>query len=192
MRGLFFALPILAALAVLALSWRSAPPPAGTAPVAQAQPRYSLTDAHWRRLDEQGRVQMVATADRVEWYDDESAQLSGLVVSGLGGEGSPWLLRAPQGEAPAHSRNLRLYGPVTAEGRWPEGAPFEFLTSELWVDEPAKAIRTDTPVILSGTGRTARAEGLRSDWQGRTVELIGHVEVQYDEDAERRRNESPS
>lgn len=191
MRGLLFALPILTALAVLVLAWRGdEPAPVGAQPPALGEPRYSLSDVRWRRLDEQGQVQLVATADRVDWYDDESAQLSGLMVNGLGGEASPWILRAPQGEAPAASRNLRLYGPVTVEGRWPEGTPFEFVTSELWVDQPEGHLRTDTPVMLSGGGRTARAEGLRADWEGKTVELVGHVEVHYDQFSGRERDDS--
>ncbi|HZP12745.1 MAG TPA: LPS export ABC transporter periplasmic protein LptC [Nevskiaceae bacterium] len=181
MRRLLFALPILLAVALLVLTWRgneTAVEP--SSPAAEAQPRYQLDDARWIRYDERGQPEFQASAESIEYFDDESAKLSTIEMHSLGGASSPWRISAPRGHAPPHSQQrVQLYGGVDANGQWPQGEPLSFQTPSLWVDEKTHQIYTDAPVQLRGPGRSASAAGMRADWIGKSVELLGQVRTQY-------------
>jgi lipopolysaccharide export system protein LptC len=181
MRRLAFALPLLVALGIWLATWRSSLQPPAAAPArAEAQPRYQVTDGHWIRYNERGESEFEATAERIEYFDDESARLSTLEMHSLGGSESPWRLSAPEGYAPPHSdRRMQLRGGVRAMGHWPEGEPLNFETQYLWVDEVNRQLYTDAPVLLRGKSRSAKADGLRAAWVGRSVELLGQVRMQY-------------
>jgi LPS export ABC transporter protein LptC len=182
MRRLLFTLPIVLAVALLVLSWRgeeTAPGPIN--PAVDAQPRYQVADARWIRYDEHGQPEFEANAESIEYFDDESARLASIEMHSLGGASSPWRISAPEGFAPAHShQRMQLRGGVSANGHWPEGEPLSFQTPYLWIDETSHQIYTDAPVSVRGPGRSASAAGMRADWIGKSVELLGQVRTQYE------------
>lgn len=183
MRRLLFALPILLALGVLLGTWRGAAPPRPEAPEAVgALPRYTLKEAHWTRFDESGKPAFEATAGNIDYFSDESARLKTIELRALGGKASPWRISAPEGYAPPREQRVNLHGPVTAVAQWPEGEkgePLNFEASQLWVDQRKQELYTDTPVRLSGPNRNAEAGGLRADWTGKKLELLGDVRMKY-------------
>jgi LPS export ABC transporter protein LptC len=179
-RRYWFVLPILAVLGVLFATWRGATPITAPVTVTTAgQPRYTLSGARWTRYDEQGQASFAAQAQTIDYYNDESARLHEVELRGLGGIGSPWQIKAPLGIAPAHARRMLLSGPVTAIGRWPEGESVSFVTPELWVDQDSREISTEAAVKLVSASRSADATGLRADWEGKTLELLHDVRVNY-------------
>lgn len=180
MRPLLFALPLLIAVGIL-LTWQGgAPPPQKPAEVAQALPRYQVADGRWTRFDAQGRPEFVVSAQSIEYYDDESARLKTIELHSLGGASSPWRLSAPDGYAPPHSQHrLQLKGGVSATSHWPEGEPLHFTTQYLWIDEKNRELFTDAAVEVRGNSRSATADGLRADWVGKSVELLGNTKMRY-------------
>lgn len=180
MRRLLFALPILIAVGVLMATWRGgAPRPPRAAAASESQPRYTLTDGRWLRYGLDGRPEFEATAQTIDYYDDESARLQTVEVHALGGAGSPWRINAPEGYAPPHSQRMQLRGNVTAVATWPQGETVNFQTAYLWVDQNRRELSTDAPVQMRGRNRSANADGLRADWTGKLVELLGQVRMQY-------------
>jgi LPS export ABC transporter protein LptC len=182
MRRLLFVLPVAVAIALLALNWRGGEmAPERVATRAETQPRYELVDARWIRYDETGAPEFEANIETIQVFDDDSAKLQTIEMHSLGGTTSPWRITAPEGFAPAHSRSrLQLRGGVTANGKWPQGEPLAFQTPYLWIDEQQHQIYTDAPVQARGPGRSAAANGMRADWIGKTVELLGQVRTQYE------------
>ena len=180
MRRFLFALPILIAIGVLLATWRGGgPPPRPTTEAGEAQPRYVLNEGRWTRFSEEGHPQFEATAQTIEYFDDDSAQLHTVEMRSLGGPASPWRLNAPEAYSPPHSDRMELRGMVTAIAHWPEGETANFQTPRLWVDEKKHQLYTDAPVQMRGRSRNANADGLRADWIGKTVELLGQVRMQY-------------
>lgn len=169
------------ALGTIALGWRSlrAPAPAPPPP-SDEQPRYFLEDAEWVRYDQAGRPLRRVRSERIEILDDESARLRELTVDQLGGDQGPWVLHAPRGYSPPHAQRLLLQDTVTIEGRWPESQPLQLATEQLWVDSETREIYTETPVVIEGTTRSVRANGLRADWDADRLRLEGDVRVRYD------------
>ncbi len=182
MRRLLVVLSVVAVIAggVLLETWRGgAPAPEPQAAEPEALPRYKVTDGRWVRYNVRGQPEFQATAETIEYFDDESARLKTIEMHSLGGASSPWRLSAPEGFAPAHSQQrLQLRGGVTAMGHWPEGEPLNFETPYLWIDEARRQLDTDAPVLVRGRNRSARAEGLRADWVGKSVELTA-ARMQY-------------
>jgi LPS export ABC transporter protein LptC len=181
MRPLLFALPILVALGVLLATWQGpAPAPQRAAPSAQSLPRYKVLDGQWTRYNAKGQPEFVVTAQSIEYYDDESARLTTLEMHSLGGANSPWRLSAPEGYAPPQSQHrMQLRGGVDAMGHWPEGEPLHFTAPYLWVDERNRQLFTDAAVEVRGRNRSATADGLRADWVGKSIELLGHTKMRY-------------
>lgn len=182
MRRLLLVVPILAVIAagVLLETWRGgAPPPQPQAADAQALPRYKVTDGRWVRYNAQGEPEFQATAEIIEYFDDESARLKTIEMHSLGGATSPWRLSAPEGFAPPHSQQrLQLRGGVSAMAHWPQGEPLSFESPYLWIDQARRQLDTDAPVLVRGRSRSARAGGLRADWVGKSVELT-EARMQY-------------
>lgn len=181
MRPLLFALPILIVLGVLLATWRGvAPAPRAPVEAAQALPRYTVKDGRWIRYNVRGEPEFVVSAQSIEYYDDESARLATIEMHSLGGASSPWRLSAPEGYAPPQSQHrLQLKGGVEAMGHWPEGEPLNFTTQYLWIDEKNRNLFTDAAVEIRGRSRSATADGLRADWVGQSVELLGHTKMRY-------------
>lgn len=174
-------IPVLA-VAVLLVLWM-ARGLEEAAPLAEddtaQQPRYELVAAQWTRLDETGQRQLLVEADTIRWFDDRSAEMTQPRVSGLGGVGSPWNVRSPEGKMAARSDDVLLTGPVLATGRAPDGEPLKLETSRLWIDTRDKQLQTRMPVSLTGPSRQVKAVGMQADWDGQSLKLLNDVEVHY-------------
>lgn len=155
--------------------------PSRNASVVQenAQPRYTVRGAQWRRLDEQGKASFDASAEQIDYFDDRSAKLRTLEVTALRGGGAPWRLNAPEGEAPQDFERLHLIGGVEAQGRWPDGEGLQVTTPELWLDSRAETIETESPVNLKSASREAQARGLKVDGKSQTLWLRDDVDMRY-------------
>lgn len=144
-----------------------------------AQPRYTLHDAQWTRLGDDGQPQYVVHAVSVAYLDDQSARLTLPVIDGFGGDGSPWHLTAPAGSTLPHSRNLVLTDNVVIDGRFRDGQPLTITTPYLWVDANERVLHTDAAVVLQSAGRNIRATGLIADADGKQVRLLNQVRGEY-------------
>lgn len=146
----------------------------------EAQPRYELENAEWMRMDASGAPQFIAKAERISWYDDQSARMLQPELFSLGGKGSPWRLAAPTGRMPADSRDIFLSGSVLATGKWPDGADLTLNTDRLWVDTENKMLHTDAELSLDGPGRHVLATGMNADWTGRDLKLLSNIQARYE------------
>ena len=109
-------------------------------------PRYTLTQADLTRYDAAGQPSMKATAATLEYFDDESATATTLVVDVLSGPKTPWHIEAPAGNLRAGSREIELTGEVVAHTDWNDlekqhGAPYYHIHVSLH----ALCARTGTP-----------------------------------------------
>lgn len=179
--SLILLVPALLVIAAVLFTLKGFEPVPGTATEpALPEPRYELGRAEWVRLDQQGQPQMRATAESIEYFDDRSAQLNQLVLDRLGGRDGPWHITAPRGVVPPNQTRMKLSEPVTITGRLREGDTVKIETDRLWVDWQQRELYTEDAVVLHGSSRQARANGLRADWSGRRVELLRDVQVDYD------------
>lgn len=175
-------LPILVLLIVVlgALSLRRGPATQNAAAPATEPPRYTVRTARWQRFDADGKPMFEATADSIEYFDDESAELHTLDLTALsGGDGDPWRASAPSGHSPPGEHRLQLTGGVKGQGHWPDGEPLEFATPDLWLDPSEKRLDTTSKVTIQSPTRSAEAVGLRVDGQHSTIHLLKDVRIRY-------------
>ena len=172
---------ILAGLIVIGLGLRA--PAEDAAAPAQEPPRYSVTNAHWLRLNRQGQPEFRAQAASIDYFSDETVQLAELEVDALGGWSSPWHLQAPLGSGRAGERRLLLESrpeqPVLARGATAEGAPLDFRTDRLWIDLLRRELHTESAVTMESPFRRATARGLKADFNGERVQLLNDVQMEY-------------
>jgi LPS export ABC transporter protein LptC len=175
-------LPILVLLVVVlgALSFRRGPSTQNVAANGQEPPRYTVHTARWQRFDSEGKPMFEATADSIEYFDDESAELHTLELTALGGgDGDPWRASAPSGHSPANEHRVQLTGGVTGKGHWPDGEPLEFSTPDLWLDPTEKRLDTAAKVVIKSPTRAAEAVGLHVDGEHSTIHLLNDVRIRY-------------
>jgi LPS export ABC transporter protein LptC len=179
-RRLFFLVPlalvILAAWATLHSLQRV---DVAEEPPATTRARYELAGAEWTRFDAQGKALLHATADRIRYYDDKSAELDQLNVDHLGSEPGPWHLTAPRGITPANEQRMQLTEPVTMRGSLRDGEPLELTVDTVWLDLGTHEIYTDSPLTIVAPYRRVDAVGMRSDWAGTFLKLERDVKVVY-------------
>lgn len=154
--------------------------PAGEA-TPERLPRYTLSQAELIRYDADGQPALRARAESLEYFDDESAQASVLVVDVLSGPKTPWHLEAPSGALPTGSRELMLTGGVVATGTWPDtGEALVLRTPTLGVDPDRHLLRTDAPIEADSATRTGTAVGLTADWVAQDLRLLNQVRMRHD------------
>lgn len=176
----------IAALALLAvlvsgwLFWSSVPLPGGEASDKHSpvNARYSIEGLRLLRTDELGVPAMELLAERADWFDDASAQLTSVQARGLSGRASPWRLLAPTGTVPAGEKRLKLAAPVSGEGRWPQGGRFNLKAGSVWVDDRARRFDSSEPMLIDSPGRSARAQGFSARFDGSQMTL-DDVEMRY-------------
>ncbi len=142
-------------------------------------PRYALTGVNWLRYDSKGKPQFRAQAAQIDFYDDTSAKLQTLSLDALGGLDSPWRFNAPSGYLPPRQKRLRLDGPVAGQGRMANGDTVQLSAGHLWVDSARREISTDAGVKVEAPRRQAQAQGLRTDFGAKRIELRGKVQARY-------------
>ncbi len=150
-------------------------------PVDNKVPRYTMNDAVLTRYDDAGIPSMHATADRLEYFDDESAHAEMLKLDVLSGATTPWHLSAPSAMLPAHARTFLLEGAVVADGNWPDNAePVTVRTTQLWVDPDTHQLRTERGITFESASRDGSATGLRANWIDRNMNLLNDVKMHYE------------
>jgi LPS export ABC transporter protein LptC len=172
---------ILLTLAALALwLWRGSPTvdPADEARLAAA-PRYQLQGLESLRTDEQGKPLLRLTAAKGAYFDNGAATLDEIHVAGLSGSAAPWRLAAPLGSVPAGEKRLLLHAPVTGQGRWADGEPFDFRGEEVWVEDRERRLHSKRPMTLSSASRSAKAKGFTASFDGKTLQMIA-PDLSYD------------
>jgi LPS export ABC transporter protein LptC len=177
---LYAVLPLALLAGAVALIWQGlrTPPPEPSGP-AQEQPRFAVTGARWLRLGAGGQPEFRAQAAAIDYYADGSARLRAVGLDALGGHESPWHLEAPAGESPPRARRFQLTGGVRGTADRPDGGTVAFATDRLWVDLLRRELYTEATVRLQTDLRSASARGLRADFDGERVQLLGDVRVDY-------------
>jgi LPS export ABC transporter protein LptC len=174
-------LPLLVLLVVVlaAVTLRGGPSTSSVSAPSQEPPRYTVRTARWQRFDVDGKPMFEATADSIEYFDDESADLHTLDLTALAGGGEPWRAAAPLGHSPPGEHRVQLTGGVTGEGHWPDGEPLTFKTPDLWLDPAEKHLDTQSKVNIDSATRNAEATGLRVDGDQSTIHLLKDVRIRY-------------
>lgn len=174
--------PALGLLALVAgwLVFEGFREPAPEETVAEAdRPRYHVEGSHWRRYDDTGAAIFEATVASIDYFDDESMELSGIAFATRGERGS-WELLAPRGSVAAGETRLLLRPQVDVRGEPVHQSRTDIQTSTLWVDWAARTLATDDPVVASAPGRRLEAVGMRADWAGERVEFLDDVKVRHE------------
>ncbi len=152
-----------------------------TAPVDDKVPRYTLSKALLTRYDADGKPALQATAEMLEYFDDESAHADLLKLDVLSGATTPWRVTAPSGTLPAHSRNFLLEGDVLANGNWPDtGEPLTVRTQSLWVDPDKHELHTNRGVTFDSVSRDGAAVGMNANWAEKNLRLMNDVKMRYE------------
>ncbi|TXH04459.1 MAG: LPS export ABC transporter periplasmic protein LptC [Nevskiaceae bacterium] len=173
-------LMLLAALVVLMTLGRfERPSAAASGDSAQDKPRYTVTGAQWTRIGSDGKTEFHVDAERIDYYDDQSARLQNLAMDGFADNRGPWRLTSPRGEMPAHDPRILLTKPVVITGAPKPGVPVRMTTDQLWVDSGKRQLYTDAPVQLVRGPQQASANGLNADWAGQRLQLLHDVKVTY-------------
>ncbi len=144
-------------------------------------PRYTLTGAVLTRFDADGQPAMKATAATLEYFDDESANATTLVVDVLSGPKTPWHIEAPAGMLRAGSRDIELTGDVVANGQWPDNGEALVLRSPtMTVNPDTHLLRTAAAVEVDSKTRNGTAVGMNANWQKQDLRLLDNVKMRYD------------
>ncbi len=144
-------------------------------------PRYTLSGAELTRFDAAGQPSMKATAATLEYFDDESALATTLVVDVLSGAKTPWHIDAPTGALSPGSRELKLSGEVVANGQWPDNGEALVLRSPtMTVDPDTHVLRTDAVVHADSRSRKGTAVGMAANWEKQDLRLLNNVKMRYE------------
>lgn len=144
-------------------------------------PRYTLTGAELTRFDAGGQPSMKATAATLEYFDDESALATTLVVDVLSGTKTPWHIDAPAGNLRAGSRELELTGDVVANGLWPDNGEALVLRSPtMTVNPDTHVLHTAAAVDVESRSRKGTATGMNANWEKQDLRLLDNVKMRYE------------
>lgn len=180
MNRLLLPLLVLLVAGLIILSFGTPREPKTAAVAGQEPPRYTVQKARWQRFDAQGKPMFEATAESIDYFDDESADLHTLDLTALaGGDGPPWRAAAPVGHSPPGEHRVQLTGGVTGQGHWPDGEALTFKTPDLWLDPEGKRLDTASQVTIESANRNAEATGLRVDGDKAVIHLLKDVRISY-------------
>jgi len=144
-------------------------------------PRYTLTNAELTRFDDAGQPAMKATAATLEYFDDESALATTLVVDVLSGTSTPWHIDAPTGNLRAGSREIELTGEVVANGQWPDNGEALVLRSPSMIVNPdTHVLHTAAAVDVESRSRKGTAVGMNANWEKQDLRLLDNVKMRYE------------
>lgn len=144
-------------------------------------PRYTLTGATLTRYDADGQPALKATAATLEYFDDESATATTLVVDVLSGPKTPWHVEAPTGRLRAGSRDIELNGNVVANGQWPDnGEPLVVRAPTMTVNPDRHLLNTAAPVEVESRTRRGTAVGMNANWDQQDLRLLDNVKMRYE------------
>lgn len=170
--------PLLLVAAVIWLAQRGLrePPPPPT-PAQGPALRYEMNHMHWVRLSADGKPELSADAQVARRYSDDSMQMDVVAVDTLGDDRHPpWHLQSPHGRVPPNDKRLQLTHGVVAQRAI---GSLEIRTPTLWVDQLRREFYTSDRVVLTGPQRDTRARGLRGDFDGEHLDLLGDVVSTY-------------
>jgi len=147
---------------------------------AEQIPLYTAEQALWLRYGADGQPLVEAAAQRIDYFEDRSMALETVSLDRLGGKQGSWHVTAPHGMVPPDENRIRLEPDVSVEGAIRGGQPTKIAASEVWVDWDKKMISSDRPVRATAPGRSATAQGWKSNFDATQVQMSGNVEMQYD------------
>lgn len=159
------------------LTFKGFEPTEVAAELTQEHPQYEMENALWLRYGDDGQIEMRARADRIEYFDDRSMELSRVQIDRLSDEG-PWVLVAARGQVPAQSQRMQLLPDVNVEGRR-GGQPIHIHAPQVWLDWSRKTISSAKQVNMTSPGRTLSALGFEADWSGERLRFHKNVEMNY-------------
>lgn len=144
------------------------------------RPRYHIEGAQWRRYDDAGSLVFEAQATGIDYFDDASMEMTGIVLLTHGEEtGGSWQLTASRGSVPAGEKRIELKPEVRIDGQPHRQPSIEIGTPTLWVDWVGRTLEAPGPIVARSPGREVRAIGMRADWSGRRAEFLQQVESSY-------------
>lgn len=144
-------------------------------------PRYTLSNAELTRYDADGEAALKATASSLEYFDDESAQATTLVLDVLSGARTPWHITAPTGTLAPGSRVMTLSGNVIADGQWPDnGEAVTVRSPTMKIDPDAHLLSTDADVSADSRTRKGTATGMTANWTQQDLRLLNNVKMRYE------------
>ncbi len=144
-------------------------------------PRYTLTAAELTRYDAAGEPALKATAANLEYFDDESAQATTLVVDVLSGTKTPWHITSPTGNLAPGSRVMTLSGEVIANGQWPDNGEAVVVRSPtMKIDPDAHLLSSDVDVHADSRTRKGTAIGMTANWAQQDLHLLNNVKMRYE------------
>jgi LPS export ABC transporter protein LptC len=144
-----------------------------------SDPRYTARKAEWTHLNSKGVAEFHLTADSVDYYDDRSARMQGVMIDRLRTGENPWRLTAPQGTMPPQQERVLLQNPVRAVGTLQSGEKVEINTPRLWADSGRNELYTTDAVQISSSTWVANSTGLRADLAGETLTMLKNTKVKY-------------
>lgn len=144
-----------------------------------SDPRYTAKKAEWTHLNAQGVAEFHLTADTIDYFDDRSAKLQGVMIDRLRTGENPWRLTAPQGTMPPQENRVLLQDPVHAIGTLQSGETVSIDTPRLWADATRNELYTSDAVQISGSNWFATSIGLRADLSGDKMTLQKNIKVKY-------------
>jgi len=144
-------------------------------------PRYTLTAAELTRYDADGEPALKATAANLEYFDDESAQATTLVVDVLSGPKTPWHITSPTGRMAPGSRMMTLSGNVIADGQWPDnGEAVTVRSPTMKIDPDAHLLSSEVEVNADSRTRKGTATGMIANWAQQDLRLLNNVKMRYE------------
>jgi LPS export ABC transporter protein LptC len=146
---------------------------------AVAQRGYYVTDATLTEMGPNGRPRVVVHAKTIEQQlNDQSVQLSDLVLDYTTQDFGPWHLTARNGHMPSDRQSLLLTGDVTITGQQPRGAAV-IRTDHLAYHIDSSVVETADPVAVRFGAHELNARGLRAVLNAGTLKLESNVNGRF-------------
>lgn len=170
---------------VIFLLWESDDPGSLTTDVmelrGESEPDSFINDGIFLSFDQQGERQIVVSSPRMEQFEDRREVLIEQPDATLFDRATDlrWELTASEGLLYPDTETMDLTGDVRVV-RQVTGGEAVLLTEYLRIDNPARRISTDQPVVMESPGTVTRARGLTGWMDDRVLELDNTVEGIYE------------
>lgn len=153
-----------------------------TKKVARHEPDYFIDDMTRTTTGEDGSIQNILRATRVEHFpDDDSTELASPHLEIYNGNPEPWHVIAEQGWVSSGNDVVLLRGEVEIWRLGPDGRrSYEVITSELRVLPREQYAETDNPTIIVGAQTVTHAIGMRANFAHSRLELVERVRSRYE------------
>ncbi|MCH8498100.1 MAG: LPS export ABC transporter periplasmic protein LptC [Marinobacter sp.] len=145
------------------------------------EPDGFVINGTFQAYSEQGQLVTLISSPRVEQFDrDNSAVMTAPEATLYDTRNNlPWRIQANEGRYYQDGDMIHLSGAVTVVRLLAEGRRTTLETESLVVDNQARVIRTDDPIVLIDARGVTRATGMEAWVDERVVELRSRVEGIY-------------